>query len=182
MTTLAGAAGITGSVDGTGSAARFANEMGMAADSVGSIYVADQANHTIRKLNLAGEVDTVARRAGYSGRADGIGSNARFRWPYGIAIDRSGNLYVADTFNHTIRKITSASEVSTVGGMAGISGSADGEGSNSRFNQPWGVAVDSLGNLYVADTANNSIRKGVSLTARAQFTSLDFTAGGLPRP
>ncbi len=174
VTTLAGSAGISGSADGTGSAARFNNPNGVAVDGSGNVYVADTCNHTIRKITSAGVVTTLAGSAGSSGSADGTGSAARFNYPYGVAVDGSGNVYVADTNNHTIRKITSAGVVTTLAGSAGSSGSADGTGSAARFNYPYGVAVDGSGNVYVADTANHTIRK---ITSAGVVTTIGGTAG-----
>ena len=131
----------------------------MAVDSAGNVYVADTYNHTIRKITPAGVVSTLAGLAGSCGSADGTGANARFYYPYGVAVDSAGNVYVADTDNHTIRKITPGGVVSTLAGLAGSSGSADGTGANARFHYPSGVAVDSAGNVYVADTDNHTIRK-----------------------
>src|SRR5712675_1171564 len=92
------------------------------------------------------------------GSADGTGSAARFSQPSGVATDSSGNVYVADSYNHTIRKITPAGVVTTLAGLAGITGSADGTGSAARFSHPWGMATDSSGNVYVADSFNDTIR------------------------
>src|SRR3989440_9565 len=118
FTTLAGAAS-PGSADGTGSAARFNGPFGVATDSSGDVYVADTGNNTIRKITPAGVVTTLAGLAGITGSADGTGSTARFSDPDGVATDPSGNVYVADTFNHTIRKITPAGVVTTLAGLAG---------------------------------------------------------------
>ena len=159
VTTLAGLAGSQGSADGTGSAARFAWPIGVAVDSTGNVYVADNGNDTIRKVTPAGVVTTLAGLAGSSGSADGTGSAARFYGPSGVAVDSAGNVYVADTGNYTIRKVTPAGVVTTLAGLAGTEGSADGTGSAARFSYPSGVAVDSAGNVYVADTGNNTIRK-----------------------
>ncbi|HXR04475.1 MAG TPA: NHL repeat-containing protein [Verrucomicrobiae bacterium] len=155
--TIAGS--VSGSADGTGSAARFSLPGGVAADSAGNLYVADTANNTIRQITSAGVVNTLAGLAGSSGTNDGAGSDARFNGPSGVAVDGAGNLYVADTVNNTIRQITSAGVVNTLAGLAGSSGANDGYGNNARFSGPSGVAVDGVGNLYVADTYNLKIRK-----------------------
>ena len=159
VTTLAGSAGFSGSADGTGSEARFTFPLGVAVDSSGNVYVADFYNHTIRKVTPSGVVTTLAGTAGVEGSADGTGSEARFYYPNGVAVDSSGNVYVADYINQTIRKVTPEGVVTTLAGSAGFSGSADGTGSEARFNHPLGVAVDSSGNVYVGDTDNSTIRK-----------------------
>ena len=158
VSTVAGLAGLAGSVDGTGSAARFAYPMGVAVDGAGNVYVADTGNNTIRMVNPAGVVSTLAGLAGFSGNADGAGPAARFNYPAGVAVDGSGNVYVADTFNFTIRKVTSAGVVSTFAGLAGLAGHVDGTGSAARLLYLEGIGVDGSGNLYVADTGNNTIR------------------------
>ena len=106
-----------------------------------------------------GVISTVAGLAGTGGSSNGTGSAALFSSPEGVTVDGSGNLYVADTGNHTIRKITPAGAVTTLAGLAGISGSSDGAGSMARFQYPAGLTVTSAGNLYVADTDNNTIRQ-----------------------
>ena len=143
-------------------------------DSAGNVYVADSNNHTIRKVTPGGVVTTLAGLAGSSGSADGTGSAARFYHPYGVAVDSAGNVYVADTCNHTIRKVTPGGVVTTLAGLAGSSGSADGTGSAARFYIPYGVAVDSAGNVYVADTDNHTIRK---VTPGGVVTTLAGLAG-----
>jgi len=159
VTTLAGLAGSSGSVDGTGSAARFNNPSGVAVDGAGNVYVADTLNHTLRKVSSLGAVSTLAGSTGTAGSVDGVGSAARFNRLQGLAIDGGNNLYVADTNNHTIRKVAlSTGAVATVAGLAGNSGSMDGAGSVARFTFPTGVAIDSAGTLYVADTENHTIR------------------------
>src|SRR5207237_1018476 len=132
---------------------------GVAADGSGNVYVADTDNSTIRKITSAGVVSTLAGTAGSAGSADGTGSAARFNYPQGVAVDGSGNVYVADTDNNTIRKITSAGVVSTLAGTAGSTGGVDGTGSAAQFYSPYGVAVDGSGNVYVADTYSYAIRK-----------------------
>jgi sugar lactone lactonase YvrE len=174
VTTLAGFAGSSGSADGTGSAARFYNPYSVAVDSAGNVYVADTRNFTIRKVTPSGVVTTLAGVAGYGGSADGWGGVARFYCPWGVAVDSAGNVYVADSNNHTIRRITPGRVVSTLAGLAGSYGSADGTGSDARFKNPYGVAVDNAGNVYVADSGNSTIRK---VTPDGVVTTLAGLAG-----
>jgi sugar lactone lactonase YvrE len=159
VTTIAGAAGATGNADGAGAFARFDQPRRLAADQDGNVYVADTGNSTIRRVSSEGAVTTVAGRAGVCGSADGNGGGARFCAPQGIALDRHGNLYVTDTFNHTVRRVDAAGAVTTVAGAAGVCGSADGRGGAARFCQPGDIAVDADDNLYVADTANSTVRR-----------------------
>jgi len=170
VTTLAGLAGNFGSADGMGSDARFNQPTGVAVDSAGNLYVADTGNSTIRKVTPLGAVTTLAGRAGNSGSADGTGSDAQFKFSdefsddyyvfAAVAVDGAGNIYVVDSGNHTIRKMTPEGIVTTLAGLAGSFGSADGAGSSARFDLPQGIALDGLGNVYVADTGNRTIRKG----------------------
>jgi sugar lactone lactonase YvrE len=148
-----------GSADGTGSAARFTSPSEVAVDRANTLYVAYTGNHTIRRMTPAGVVSTVAGSPGVPGSADGTGAAARFNSPIGASFDGAGNLYVGDSDNDTIRKITPAAVVTTLAGKAGEVGSADGTGSNARFSGPRGVAVNAAGDVYVADTFNNTIRK-----------------------
>ena len=177
VTTFAGTAGSSGSIDATGTAARFNNPQGVAVDSTGILYVADTGNHTIRKITPAGVVTTLAGSAGISGSADGLGTGARFYLPSGVAVDTAFNVYVADTRNYTIRKITAVGVVTTIAGSAGNVGSADavaGPGSAARFNNPEGLAVDTAGKVFVADTGNHTIRE---ITAGGFVITLAGTAG-----
>ncbi len=156
VSTFAGS-GSSGDTNGTGSSASFNTPSGVAVDSSGNIYVADLLNHKIRKITPAGVVSTIAG-TGSVGSNDGAGASASFNGPRGLAVDASGNVYVADTYNNKIRKITSAGVVSTFAGT-GSQGDTDGAGASASFNQPYGVAVDGVGNVYVADTYNHKIRK-----------------------
>jgi sugar lactone lactonase YvrE len=149
--------GTLGSEDGTIAAARFYQPTGVALDASGNIYVADYSNHLIRKITPAGTVTTLAG-SGIAGYADGTGTAAVFQGPFGVAVDAYGNVYVADSFNHRIRKVTPAGIVSTVAG-SGVYGFADGDGIAAQFYSPRGVAVDGAGNIYVADAINHRIRK-----------------------
>jgi sugar lactone lactonase YvrE len=159
VTTIAGSTtGLSGCVDATGAAARFASPESVAVDAAGNVFVADTGNNRIRKITPAGVVSTFAGQDA-AGGADGDRAVATFYSPKGIAFDRSGNLFVADTWNHTIRKITPGGTVSTIAGQAGASGSSDAVGAAARFSYPWDVAVDADGNVFVADSANQVIRK-----------------------
>ncbi|MGZ7039590.1 MAG: hypothetical protein ACXVJO_15550, partial [Thermoanaerobaculia bacterium] len=154
---------------------------GVTADSGGNVYVADRYNHTIRKITPAGAGTTLAGSAGSAGRMDGTGDSARFDYPSGVAADSGGNIYVAEAENHTIRKITPAGAVTTLAGSAGLTGRADGTGSTARFNHPYGVAIDSSGNVYVADTLNNKIRIGRPALADAAMIDVSTGSVGAPR-
>jgi len=139
--------------------------------------VADSYNSTVRKVTPAGVVSTVAGVAGSPGSADGTGLAARFYWPEGIAVDGSDNVYVADTYNNTVRKVTPAGVVSTVAGVAGSPGGADGTGPAARFFLPTGVAVDDSGIVFVADAGNNCIRKGTTAPGLADTATIDASSG-----
>jgi sugar lactone lactonase YvrE len=172
VSTLAGTPGVAGSSDGVGGNASFNGPFGVSVDSSGDVYVSDSNNNTIRKISAAGAVTTLAGKPGLLGSADGTGSAARFADPRGIAVDGSGNLYVGDTGNNTLRKISPDGTVTTLAGSAGHSGSTDGSGSAARFYGPFGVAVFGSGNIFVADEGNNAIRE---ITPAGAVTTL---AGG----
>ncbi|WP_412850404.1 T9SS type A sorting domain-containing protein [Chryseobacterium sp. PMSZPI] len=168
VTTFAGS-GIQGNTDGTGMAAQFSNPMGICKDAAGNLYVADTGNSRIRKITPEGQVTTLAGSGTY-GNADGTGTAAQFNRPTGITVDNAGNLYVVDSASGRIRKITPQGQVSTLAGN--YYGYAEGTGTAALFNRPEGIAVDTAGNLYVADMDNNRIRK---ITPQGQVTTL---AGG----
>ena len=161
VTTFAGLAQTPGHTDGMGSSARFTYPCGIAIDSSDNLYVSDFSDDIIRKITPAAVVTTIAGTAGMSGSADGIGDNARFNVPFGVAVDAAGNLYIADQYNHIIRKRTPVGGVSTIGGTAGSVGNTDGLGSSARFNYPAGVAVSRSGYLYIADQNNHIIRRAL---------------------
>jgi sugar lactone lactonase YvrE len=173
FTTLAGSS-TSGHADGQGSAAQFSAPFGIAVDSGGTIYVADTQNNTIRKVSQDGAVTTFAGLAGASGSTNGQGTAARFNNPSGITVDKSGNVYVADTNNFTIRKITPAGAVTTLAGSPGQHGSTDGTGSAARFFFLGDLAVDGSGNVIVADYANQTIRK---VTPGGSVTTIAGAAG-----
>ena len=173
VSTLAGTAGQFGTTDATGSAARFNFPVGIAVDSSGNVFVADSKNFTIRKITPAGVVTTFAGAPFQLGLTDATGAAARFFLPFGLAIDSADNLYVADSGNHTIRKITPAGVVSTLAGTAGQSNFTNGTGAAARFASPFGVAADGGGNVYVADSGNHAIRK---ITAAGVVTTVAGTA------
>jgi sugar lactone lactonase YvrE len=151
-----------GSNDGVGVAARFDMPAGIGLDVSGNLYVADNLNNTIRKITPNATVTTLAGTAGYSDSVDAIGPAARFRSPKGVTADGFGNVYVGDSFNDSIRKITLDGKVTTLAGSPGRAGALDGPGSLARFNQPEGVAVDKTGKLFVVDAINNTVRVGVA--------------------
>jgi DNA-binding beta-propeller fold protein YncE len=171
---IAGSAGQAGFADGPGETARFRYPSGVTSDGE-KLYVTDTINQTIRVVSgKTGAVSTLAGLAGKSGSADGIGSAARFNNPKGILYD-GGNLYIADTDNHTVRKIViETGYVTTIAGKAGLSGSADGKVTSARFNCPSDIAIEGA-NLYITDSNNNTIRKIDRKTGKV--STLAGTAG-----
>jgi hypothetical protein len=171
VSTLAGS-GTAGFADGIGTAAHFNSPRGVALDASGNLYVADGVNNRIRRITPTGTVSTIAG-SGTAGFADGTGTAAQFHFPKGIAVDGSGNLYVADDINHRIRKITSNGTVSTLAGST--LGNVDGTGTAAQFNRPTGIGVDAAGNVYVADAENHRIRK---ITPSGTVSTLAGNTGG----
>lgn len=159
LSNFAGNLGSAGYRDATGALAMFNTPLGIATDASGNVYVADRDNHIIRKITPAGVVTTFAGLAASAGSVDGSGAAARFYMPSGVAVDASGIMYVADTYNHTIRKISTTGVVTTLAGTAGLNGSADGSGAAARFYLPMGIATDANSNVYVADYNSQTIRK-----------------------
>lgn len=156
VTTFTGT-GEPGSKNGTGTKASFYLPEGIAADKAGNIYVADTYNNMIRKIDPSGVVTTIAGKI-KKGRVDGKGAAASFFHPDGIAIDNNNNIYIADTGNNLIRRITPDGIVTTLAG-SGIRGSVNGDARAASFNRPMSVAVGAGGNVYVADYQNNLVRK-----------------------
>ncbi len=154
VTTLAGN-GSSSYAEGTGTTARFRLPQGIDVDSAGNVYVADKNDYRIRKITPAGTTSTFAG-SGVSGATNATGASAQFSLPYDVAVDASGNLYIADCTR--VRKITPAQVVTTLAG-SGISGTANGTGTGAQFMCASAVDVDSSGNVYVADTDAHQIRK-----------------------
>jgi sugar lactone lactonase YvrE len=156
VSTLAGS-GATGSADGSATTASFGFPMALAVDANGNVYVADYYYDLIRKVTPNGDVTTIAGTGTY-GSADGTGTLASFNHPQGIAIDKAGILYIADTDNYDIRILKPTGEVTTFAGT-GAAGIINGTGTAASFGDPVGIAVDISGNLYVGDAINYVIRK-----------------------
>ncbi len=171
VSTLAGG-GLQGAANGTAINASFNQPTGIAVDVAGNVFIADNGNHLIRKVSPAGNVTTFAG-SGLPGSANGTGTAASFNFPQGVAVDASGDVYVADYGNNMIRKISLAGAVTTLAGNgeAGAGNTPD----TVTFNKPIGLAVDAAGNVYVADFGNNMIRKvtpaGVVTTLAGSATS-----------
>lgn len=171
VTTVVGTPGLSGAVDGTGTAARFYNPQGgIAIDSSGNYFVPDSYNHTIRKVTPNDVVTTLAG-TGTNGFSDGTGTAAQFSNVPSMAIDSLGNLYVTDA--HSIRKITAAGVVTTLAGVWYTSGSTNGTGTAALFNTPQGIAIDGSNNLYVSDSNNNKIRKVTTAGVVTTFVGAD---------
>ena len=149
--------GTRGFTNGTGVLAQFNNPAGISVDESGNVYIADPGNHCIRKITPSGEVSTLAGN-GSTGFIDGTGNESRFASPNDVAVDASGNIFVADRDNNCIRKITATGEVSTFAGNK-TAGFVDGESDVAQFNEPYSVTINALDILYVADFKNHRIRK-----------------------
>jgi len=165
FTTIAGVTGDIAFADGTNSDARFHAPQGIAMDISGTIYVADGYNYVIRKLTQIGTnwvVTTIAGLPGTSGTVDGTNTQARFEDPFGITAAPDGTVFVTEYYASVIRRLEQVGTnwvVTTIAGLTGNTGGADGTNSSARFNTPTDVTVDSGGNLFVADSGNNTIRQ-----------------------
>lgn len=191
VTTLAGEPGVSGAVNGTGSAARFNFPSDIAVAPGGALYVADTGNHCIRMISTNGVVTTLAGDLGSADdislsygaitsvpvQLDGSGAAARFSGPSGIAYAPAGHLYVSDTGNQIIRRVNLNGAVTTVAGKAGAWGSADGSGSDARFSSPMGLCLGADGNLYIADSMNHAIRRMTPQGAVTTFAGNALEAG-----
>jgi sugar lactone lactonase YvrE len=158
VSTLAGNPAMVGTLDGTGTAATFSLPRALAVDAQGNVFVADWGSFTVREITPAGVVTTLAGVPQVQGSQDGLAILGTFGEVSGVAVDASENVYVADSGNNTIRKITPDGMLSTFAGQTGVRGSLDGTGTGAQFNAPAGLAVDTYGNLYVSDAGNGTIR------------------------
>jgi sugar lactone lactonase YvrE len=183
VTTLAGTVGTRGFSDGNGTAASFTLPYGATTDRAGNLFVADSAFCTLRRITPAGDVTTPTGMA-LGARHDCTGSGGQLNGPFGLGVDLDGNLYVAHTPDQVIIKITPAYAVSALAGTPGFSGDVDGVSTVASFNSPLGVATDSVGNVYVADTLNQTVRKitpaGMVTTLVGVSGTAGFTPGALP--
>ena len=177
---------IPGYRDGTGTNAVFFGPYGVAVDSFGNAYVADSENSLVRRVTADGTVTTLAGAPQYLGSADGIGTNAAFSFPVGLAVDGADTVYASDTFNSLIRKLTPVGlewVVTTIaGGGPGVErwGHADGIGTNASFFHPAGIVVSSQGILYVSDADNNTIRELTPVGADWEVTTIAGTPTQIP--
>jgi streptogramin lyase len=159
VSTVAGVAGSKGHVDGKGAAAKFNHPYGVSCAADGSIWVADEDNHCIRRIAADGTVSTVSGVAGSSGHVDGKGAVAKFSNPRGVSCAADGSMWVGDMGNHCIRRIDADGTVSTVAGVAGSSGHVDGKGAVAKFSSPRSVSCAADGSVWVADEGNHCIRR-----------------------
>ena len=160
VTTFAGTPGLSGDLDGTAAGSKFNSPKGIVADKLGNVFVADRSNNCIRKIK-AGNVTTFAGKKGVTGGfANSVNPLlAEFNFPYGIDINNSGELYVADLFNDCIRKILPSGAVSTLCGKGAVPGDADGSGITAQFNWPSDVTIFQDSILFITDYLNNKIKK-----------------------
>ncbi len=172
--TIAGMLEVVGATDGSAFESSFNNPHGIAMDNEGNAYVVDRFGHKVRKYSQDGNVTTLAG-SGIIGDSDGVGLNATFNEPWGVCVGNDGNIYVADTRNNLIRKITPEGEVTTIAGTGNF-GSTNGAAMNATFGNPTGLEMDDDGNLYIADHLTHVIRK----ITPAGFVSTVAGVGGSP--
>ena len=184
VSVLAGNPETFGSADGTGTNAFFNNPVGLALAPDGSLFVSDANNFTLRRVTAAGVVTTLAGAAGQDGSADGPAASARFGKPAELALAPNGTLYIADAAHHTIRRLTPDGRVSTIAGLVGGEGGADGANGLARFFNPYGLAIAARGHLVVADTYNQTVREllapftvGVAPNGNARVISWEAVVG-----
>lgn len=163
VSVLAGQPLKTGFADGIASKSLIDRPHGIAVDNKGNVFFCDMKSHLIRKIDNKGIVSTVAGEKGKFGVKDGVGKNAQFSQPEGVVVDSKGNLFVADTYNFTIRKIDTKGNVTTFAGVGTKKGYADGQGKKARFNMPIGIAIDKSDNLFVVDAIYDSSEQGNSV-------------------
>ena len=173
-----------GFTNGTGTSASFYHPVGLASDASGNIYVADEDNNVIRLITPGGAVSTLAGNGAQGINTGAVtAATAMFKYPCGVAVDGSGNVYVADTYNNMIRKISGGMVSIFAGNISGTAGTADGQGTAASFNQPFSVVTDAAGNVYVTDRTSAKIRKitpsGLVSTLAGSGTAgyLDATTG-----
>src|SRR6266404_486106 len=153
--------------------AQFNTPSGIAIDRKGNIIIADTSNNRIRKIAADGKVTTLAGSGG-AGHRDGPPGEAQFDGPIGIAIDKQGSVLVADTYSDRIRKISADGVVTTIAGLD-APGFTDGNAATAAFNTPSGITVDSLDNIFVADTGNSAVRK---ITPQGEVSTIILTSRG----
>lgn len=183
VSVLAGTPGVAGTLDGMGTSAQFNGLRGVIADATGTVYVSDTNSHTIRKVTPSGQVTTLAGRVGVYTYADGTGTQACFYEPLALALDASGNLYIAENAGHRIRRMAPNGVVTTLAGN-GTAAYVDGPALSASFARPGGLAVNAQGVVYVADMDTNSIRRieaGVVSTLAGGTEGVDDGLGTLAK-
>ncbi|SPF33820.1 NHL repeat containing protein (modular protein) [Candidatus Sulfopaludibacter sp. SbA4] len=162
ITTVAGNGGYSYAGDGgPATLAGLRGAYGIAVDAAGSLYIADSGNQVIRKVDTSGTITTVAGNGSYGYSGDGgAATGAKLYYPYGVAVDAAGNLYIADSDNLRVRKVDTSGTITTVAGTGSCCDSGDGgAAASARLGYPYGVAVDAAGNLYIADGSGERVRK-----------------------
>jgi sugar lactone lactonase YvrE len=173
---FAGVAGESGAVNGTGTGARFAAPAGIGIGANGLLVVADTGNSALRTLDTGALAGNLAGSPGRPAFTDATGTRAFFRNPVGVASDAAGNIFVADTGNHVIRRVSPDGETTTIAGAPQAPGKADGKGSVATFTTPAGIALSGT-NLYIADTGNHTIRLITDIWGERKVTTIAGRAG-----